>query len=383
METKQIQEEFERVFGNTPDFVVQAPGRVNLIGEHIDYNGGPVLPIAIEKYFLIAVKRRSDKTLRLCSMQEEIAFEGTLPVFEKEQPDWVNYPLGVIHEFQKLDYVIPGFDAMINSTIPVASGLSSSAAFEVATAQALLTLLDTSMSPLELAQLCQRAENQFVGVNCGLMDQAASACSKKNHALLLDCAIPKFQWKPMPDAAVVVAHCGVQRGLSASAYNERRSQCEESLEIINQHFGTNYPYLCSVPVDVVDNLPDILDETHTKRSRHVITEVERVKNAIEFFAQGENIKAGEMLNQSHFSLQDDYEVSCTELNELTLIARTFPGVYGSRLTGAGFGGCTVTLVDPNRAGSLVKHLKTNYYNHKGIQPIVFITNAAEGASVIE
>ncbi len=382
MDVKQLTELFYQQYGSQPETVVRAPGRVNLIGEHIDYNGGPVLPIAIDKHFLIAGKKRNDQTIRMRSLQESRIYEGTLPVQGKVKPDWANYPLGVIHEMQKLNKSVPGFDALITSDVPLGSGLSSSAAFEVATAYLLLELMGDAMPRLDLARLCQRAENKFVGVNCGLMDQAASACCKANHALLLDCATPACYWHPLPDAAVLVAHCGVRRGLSDSAYNERRSQCEESLRIINEKMGKNYPNLCSVPVELLPECPRYLDDIHLRRTRHVIGETDRVQKVIDFFQQGENAKAGELLNQSHYSLRDDYEVSCDELDNLSELCRGFEGVYGSRLTGAGFGGCTVTLVEPNRADSLVDFLQARYYGVKGITPVVFVTRAAEGAGAI-
>lgn len=383
MDAKQLSALFQEQYGSAPGAIVRAPGRVNLIGEHIDYNGGPVLPIAIDRHFLVAGKKREDRTIRLRSLQEKVPYEGSLPVQGKQSPAWANYPLGVIHEFQKRGKNMPGMDVLITSDVPLGSGLSSSAAFEVATACLLLELSGESMPRLDLARLCQRAENQFVGVNCGLMDQAASACCKSGHAMLLDCATPSCSWRPMPDAAVVVAHCGVRRGLSASAYNERRSQCEESLRIINQKTGRNYPNLCSVPVDLLPDLPHYLDDIHLRRTRHVIGETDRVQKAIDFFQQGKNAEAGEALNQSHYSLRDDYEVSCTELDELTEMCRGFDGVYGSRLTGAGFGGCTVTLADPVKAESLVDYLKGKYYRARNLDPVVFVTRAADGAGTVE
>jgi len=374
-------EQFQRVMGQRADFVARAPGRVNLIGEHIDYNGGPVLPMAIEREVRIAARRRGDRRVRLHSTGLDTRYEGALPAVRTDQPAWADYLLGVVAEFEKQGSEVPGFDALVDSNVPIGSGLSSSAALGVATGVLLSALLDVPVEPLELALLCQRAENQFVGVQCGLMDQASSACCREGRVLLLDCSIPSCEQVVFPSErlTVVVAHSGVRRGLSASAYNERRSQCEQALDLFNQAAGTAYPNLCAVPEEVFRRVSDDLPEVLLRRSRHILGETARVRSFVAALQEGRERELGSMLNESHFSLRDDYEVSCPELDELTERCRTFDGVYGSRLTGAGFGGCTVTLIRPERAGALMDDLKAEYYAPRKMEPLVFTSRPAAGA----
>lgn len=384
MDKSSIQKKFKEIFGENPEVVVRAPGRVNLIGEHIDYNGGPVLPMAINKGIIIAGARRNDNKLRITSLHTNNEYLGELPVKYSEDKNWANYCLGVIHELSGKYTEIPGFNALIYSDIPTGAGLSSSAALEVATAKLILAFIGEDMSPLDIALLSQRAENRFVGVNCGLMDQASSACAVADHALLLDCAVPEYSQVKFPadKLTVMIAHSGVKRGLTSSAYNERRSQCDESLKLINEYSGDNYPNLSAVPYEayrrVAERLPAVLQD----RSRHVIRETERVQFAVDMFINEDLDGVGCMLNESHYSLRDKYEVSCEELDILTDLARNFSGVYGSRLTGAGFGGCTVTLVHPDEADDLMDYLMRNYYTPRRIDIVPFVSTPAQGAEII-
>jgi len=381
MNRSRLLQHFEQTFGDKPQALSRAPGRVNLIGEHTDYNGGPVLPIALKQEICAAGRLRADRIVRIASLQFGDRYEGTLPAQRTNQPAWANYCLGVLAEYEKIDSHLPGLDLGIDGNVPLGSGLSSSAAIEVATAQLLAALLGRPMEPLDLALLCQRAENQFVGVNCGLMDQAASACCREDHALLLDCSTPAYRRVPFPHdrLTVVVAHSGVRRGLSESAYNERRSQCEQALEEINRLARADSPNLSSVPIEIFQQTADRLPEVLRRRSRHIITETARVFAAVERLEQNDSVSLGRLLNESHFSLRDDYAVSCPELDELSGLCRGFQGVYGSRLTGAGFGGCTVTLVAPDRASALLDHLKSVYYKPKQLEPLAFSTHPASGA----
>ncbi len=377
-------EQFQRVMGKRAEFVARAPGRVNLIGEHIDYNGGPVLPMALQREVRIAAaRRRADRRVRLFSVGFDTHYEGALPAVRSEQAAWANYVLGVVDEFEKQGAQVPGFDALVDSSVPIGSGLSSSAALEVATGILLTALLDVAVEPLELALLCQRAENQFVGVQCGLMDQASSACCRQGQALLLDCSVPSCEQVTFPGErlTVVVAHSGVRRGLSASAYNERRSQCEQALEFVNQAAATPYSNLCAVPGDVFQRVSDGLPEVLLRRSRHVLSETTRVRSFVAALQDGQVDELGRLLDESHFSLRDDYEVSCPELDELTERCRRFEGVLGSRLTGAGFGGCSVTLVQPAQADTLIEYLREEYYEPRKIDSLVFTSQPAAGAVV--
>ena len=380
-----LRRQFCENFKCEPTLCVRAPGRVNLIGEHIDYNGGIVLPIAIEKEIHLFAAPREDKLFRLQSLQMKQTYEGKLSPKALTEPFWVNYVFGVVNEFVKEVYEVSGFDSLYDSDIPIASGLSSSAAIEVATAYFLHSLLHTSHSKLEIALLCQRAENNFVGMKCGLMDQAISMCGERANALKLDCSIPSYESIPVgfsDNTRFLIAHSGLFRGLSSSAYNERRSQCEKALKIICNKTGHLYKNLCEFPLSVLNNVNENLPEVLLHRARHVISEQERVIQAINSLKNGDKEQFGKLLNESHKSLMEDYEVSCPELDDLTNWLRSQTGVYGSRLTGAGFGGCTISLVEENYADKVLKKLNSEYYSKRGIEPLAFFSNAEDGVSVI-
>jgi len=380
-----LRNKFFDAFKREPLLCVKAPGRVNLIGEHIDYNGGIVLPIAIERSIYLASAPRNENLYRLKSFQMEQTYEGELPLKPLENPFWVNYIFGVVNEFVKQRYSVPGFDALFDSDIPIASGLSSSAAIEVATTYFLHKLLPTKHSKLELALLCQRAENNFVGMKCGLMDQAVSICGEKGKALKLDCSIPAYENISIgftDEARFLIAHSGVYRGLSSSEYNLRRLQCEEALRVINKKTGFGYKNLCEVPFDVFQDLKEDLPEVLFKLARHCIAEQQRVLQSIEALGKSDKEEFGKLLNESHKSLAEDYNVSCPELDDLTNWLRKQRGVYGSRLTGAGFGGCTISLVELNYADSVLNNLISEYYSKRGIKPLAFFSNAENGVSVI-
>lgn len=376
---------FRETFKQEPSYFVRAPARVNLIGEHIDYNGGLVLPIAIKYEIRLLARPRKDKQFRLESLQMEKTYKGTLPENPLNEASWVNYVFGVVHEFQNEGIEVPGFDALYDSDIPIGSGLSSSAAIEVASAWFIHNLLQTNHSRLQIALLSQRAENNFTGVQCGLMDQAISACGEKGSALKLDCAIPQIESVPISFSdhiGFLIAHSGVHRGLSASAYNERRSQCEKALEIICNTSGKNYDNLCSVPMSVLNKVQSNLSDVLFCRARHVIREQQRVIQAVDALRNGNAKRFGELLNASHKSLAQDYEVSCPELDELTSWLRSRPEVLGSRLTGAGFGGCTISLVQKHMAEKILTDLKSEFYASRDIDIPAFFSEAESGASVL-
>lgn len=373
---------FHEHFGSSPNLCVRAPGRVNLIGEHIDYSGGHVMPFAIGNSVFLAARLRRDGVFRLVSAQAPRAYQGDLPA--NRQGAWSDYVFGVVHEFAKLGHTIPGLDIAVDGSIPRGSGLSSSAALEVAAAWAIQTLIATSLSRQEIALICQRAENLFVGVNCGIMDQTASACCRKGSALLLDCGSLVSEHIPMPmgeKAAAIVAHSGVHRGLSASAYNERRSQCEAALGALRKVTGRQIPALCAATLEDLEAMRPEVPEVIFRRARHAISEQRRVEQTTRCLRAGEWERIGDLLDESHASLREDYEVSCPELDDLTNLIRSQKGAFGSRLTGAGFGGCTVSLVSAGEAKSIVDNLKTQYYLAKGLNPVVFLTEAEDGVSL--
>lgn len=379
-----ISELFERQFGQQPSVCVRAPGRVNLIGEHIDYNGGHVMPLAISCAVEVAATPRSDGRFRLFSAQFGDMVQGSLP--STKQGSWTDYVYGVVQEFAKLGFDVGGMDAVFDGSIPRGSGLSSSAALEVATAWVLQSIVGSNLSRQEIALLAQRAENKFVGVNCGIMDQTASACATAGHALLLDCNTLVSSHIPLEfggHGAVLVAHSGVHRGLSASAYNERRSQCDAALEAIRTMTHKALDCLCAATLEDLEASRSALDDTMFRRARHAITEEARVVKAAAALRSGNLEEMGQLLNESHMSLKEDYEVSCDELDELTARIRQSDGVYGSRLTGAGFGGCTVSIIEPEAAERIIEDLRTNYYRAHSMTPVVFVTGAEDGVSTIK
>ena len=378
-------ERFKEIFGAPPRVTVRAPGRTNLIGEHIDYNGGHVLPIAIGKAVEIAATPRRDGHYRLYSVQFKEMYQGSLSPEKSSDFFWTNYLFGVIHEFAKLGHAFHGMDAVIDGDIPRASGLSSSAALEVATAWAAQTMMGTTLSRMDIALLGQRAENNFVGVNCGIMDQAISANGQAGHALLLDCNTLEARQVPLDlrgEAAILVAHCGVRRGLSSSAYNQRRGKCDAALDVIRAQTKNALPCLCAATLEDLATSERAMDDEMVRRARHAITEEARVCEAAQALAAGDFARMGRLLNASHFSLRNDYDVSCAELDELTDRVRSHPGAFGSRLTGAGFGGCTVSLISAAAAGPVIEDLKRHYYAPRKLEPLVFVTGAEDGARVL-
>lgn len=381
-----IRQLFRERFGAEPRIAARAPGRVNLIGEHIDYNGGHVLPIAIECAVELALSPRDDDRFHLYAQEFDESFVGERRAERQDGYFWSNYLFGVMAEFEKIGYRPPGMDLAVMGDVPRGSGLSSSAAIEVAAAWAIQQLLGTDLSRIDLAVLCQRAENEFVGVNCGIMDQAISACGQAGHAMLLDCDSLEYEQAPLQiagHASVLVAHSGVRRGLSASAYNERRAQCDAAFEAIRRVAGSEAPgVLCAATTDRLEAARGEMDDKQYRRARHAIGEEKRVQQAVRALKANNLEEVGRLLDASHASLRDDYEVSCPELDDLTAMIRACPGALGSRLTGAGFGGCTVSLVQADAAEDIRRKLLADYYAKRKLEPIVFTTPACDGVRSI-
>lgn len=381
----EIRKHFHDQFGAKPDIAVRAPGRTNLIGEHIDYNGGHVLPLAIDMGVSIAATARADQKFRLYSVQFNEVYEGDLRREKEDHQFWANYIFGVIREFEKRGIVAPGMDLVVDGNIPRGSGLSSSAGLEVATAWTLQGLTKCNFSRMDIARMCQEAENKFVGVNCGIMDQAISACGEEGHALLLDCNSLEYEQAPLAlegKAAILVAHSGVHRGLSSSAYNDRRNTCDQAFAFLKEASGEDYKCLCDVPLEVLEKYQHQMDLEAVKRARHAITEENRVKEAVRALREDDLEKVGQLLNASHASLRDDYAVSCDELDRLTEMVRQQPGALGSRLTGAGFGGCTVSLVKAEAAEAIQDLLISDYYEANNLEPVLFCTTARKGVHTL-
>ena len=377
-----LSSQFRDKYGAEPTLSVRSPGRVNLIGEHIDYNDGFVLPMAIPLQTEMALRPRDDGDVILTSPLFGDTRHFLLSNYGK-QNHWIDYAQGVALELQKENIELSGFEGIVMSNVPLASGLSSSASFEVAVALAFLHLAKVEKTPAEIALLCQRAENNFIGVQCGIMDQMAVAACQADHALLLDCRDLSMKQVPfkLRDHAIVVTDSGAPRELASSAYNERRAQCEEGLRIMQQSVP-GAKSLRDISHEELDEVDSGMPSVVRRRLEHVIGEIERVQIAVEALERGDLETFGQQMNMSHASLRDDYEVSSAELDFLTDWARRQPGVLGSRMTGAGFGGCTVTLIEKSRANAFIAGQIHAYGEAMNRQARAWICEAVDGAQVL-
>ena len=380
---------FQRQFGQPPRWLVAAPGRVNLIGEHTDYNGGFVLPMAIDRYVVIAAApaRQPDNGeepwARVVSgnlgSAERIRLRGPIapgPV------SWCSYVQGVVAELAARGWSPPPFEAWIDSTVPIGGGLSSSAALEVATATLLEAMCGQRLDQVDKALLCQKAEHLFAGVPCGIMDQFSSVMCRENTLMLLDCRSQAVQLVPFddPDVSVVIANTNVKHELTGGEYARRRAQCEAAAKALG------VPLLGDVTGEQLRGAETTLAPTHFRRARHVVHEIERTVAAAEAVRRGDWNSVGEAMYASHASLRDDYEVSCEELDLLVEIARAIGpagGVIGSRMTGGGFGGCTVTLVRTSLADAFQREVHRRYREATGIEASVFATRPSQGCMILQ
>jgi len=381
---ERITQIFQQTFDSEPAFIIRAPGRVNLLGEHVDYNNGFVLPAAIDRAVWVACSPATapHSTVVAVDLDERISFSSaTIPtktdVSGKPLPHWAKYPAGVMWALNEASYKTPAINAVFTSDVPRGSGLSSSAAVEMGFGSAWQAAAGFEASAMMRARLGQRAENQYVGVNCGIMDQFASACGKRDHALYLDCRSLEWQTIPLPnDVAIVIADTAVPRSLSDSAYNERRLACEEAARLLGAKS------LRDVPTDEFHRNKNRLPEMIARRAQHVVEEIQRTEQSV-FLLQQDNVKAfGRLMNECHNSLRDLYEVSCPELDVMVNIARELDGCYGARLTGAGFGGCTVNLVAQSAAETFAQELARRYALETNKEPRVYICHADDGAGVV-
>ena len=373
---------FEKLYGEGEVRIFFAPGRVNLIGEHIDYNGGYVFPAALELGNYVCVRPREDGIVNLAADD----LPGTLASCHIDELDskrgrqWGAYQFGVLDELKKLGIKLVGMDMLFSSTLPFGAGLSSSASIEVVTAFAALKLAGAELSMTEIALLTQRAENNFVGVNCGIMDQFACANGKAGHGMLLDCATVVCQQIPLnlDDYTIVVGNTNKKRGLADSKYNERRAECERGLEMIRERC-TELKNLCDLTEEDLEQYEDLLtDETVKARVTHVVSENARVIESVLLLKNGDIEGFGKLLNASHLSLRDLYEVTGNELDTMTEIARAYPGCVGSRMTGAGFGGCTVSIVENSAVEGFIAHVSSEYEKRTGLRGDLYASNASDG-----
>jgi galactokinase len=381
---------FQERFGEAPAHIIRAPGRVNLLGEHVDYNDGFVLPIAIDRatWLAFSPSDTDQTTLVALDLSEEVSFTAeTLPAKTdtagKPLPTWALYPAGVMWALKEAGLTTPALKGMYSSNVPQGSGLSSSASVEMAFTLAWQTLSEWQLPAMERALLGQKAENQYVGVNCGIMDQFASACGEQDRLLHLDCRSLAWDTLPLPnDMAIVIADTKMRRALTSGEYNKRRADCEEAVRILSADLP-GITSLRDVSVDTFNRLASGLPERVEMRARHVVEEIDRTQRAIPFLEQGDMTEFGKLVNQCHASLRDLYEVSIPELDTMVEIAQDLPGCYGARLTGAGFGGCTVNLVVRAQADAFSSALATGYETETGFPPEIYICSASKGAEVIK
>lgn len=360
----------------------RAPGRVNLIGEHTDYNDGFCLPMAIERDVLVLTAPRDDQTVCVYSQQTQqvVEFELGDDIPKSEDAAWADYVKGCAHVLLQSGVSLRGCFMALTGNVPLGAGLSSSAALEVACIYALLGTADQTLPAQEIAVLAQRAENEYVGMNCGILDQLSSACCQAGQAMLMDCRHLSLDQAPLPESvSIVIADTGKRRGLVDSAYNERRQQCEAgaaALQVSHLRDATLHGLYHAKQSGKIDALT-------MSRCEHIVAENGRTQAAAACLRAGDMIAFGQLMDQSHADLRDKFEVTCTELDDMVRIARDLPGCLGSRMTGAGFGGCTVSLVETQHVHAFAEQLQAAYIQVHDLPAAVYVTKAAPGAGAID
>ena len=381
---EKLYNKFKNLFGYEAESKFFAPGRVNLIGEHTDYNGGHVFPCAIHRGTYALVKKRDDKKFRMYSENFEnlgiIEFLLDNLVNEKKHK-WVNYPKGVVKMFIEAGYKIDsGFDVLFYGNIPNGSGLSSSASIEIVTSIILKDLYNLDIDMVEMVKLSQKAENQFIGVNSGIMDQFAVGMGKKDNAILLDCNTLKYSYAPviLKDEVLVIGNTNKKRGLADSKYNERRAECEEALKDLQKELDIQS--LGELSVEEFNKSEKLIkNEINRKRAKHAVCENQRTIKAQKELMEGNLKEFGRLMNESHVSLRDDYEVTGIELDTMVEIAWNQEGVIGSRMTGAGFGGCTISIVKKDAVDKFIENVGKEYKEKVGLDADFYVVNISDGA----
>ena len=383
---KTLKEKYFNLFGNrtgNPVFFF-SPGRVNLIGEHTDYNMGFVLPCALTYGTYLAASANNSGIIKLRSLNFDYSLDISINKIKKDtEGEWVNYPLGVIEEFTKRGVKISGIDLLYSGNIPNGAGLSSSASIEMVTAIAINRLFNAGINMLEMVKMSQNAENNFVGINCGIMDQFAVGFGKKDNAIFLNCDTLEYRNVPieLKNYSLIIANTNKKRALTDSKYNERRAQCEMAVKLVSSVRAIDHLSQLSVnDLDIIEECID--DQTVYKRARHIITENNRVLEADNARYNKDLIRFGELMNQSHDSLKNDYDVTGPELDTLVYEARKIDGTIGSRMTGAGFGGCTVNLVEESKTDEFIRLLSRKYMEVTGLKADFYRTDTGDGAGTI-
>jgi galactokinase len=386
MDTKNFAEKFYEKYGNRNDNPVLffSPGRVNLIGEHTDYNGGYVFPCALNYGTYLLIRKINSNILKFSTINFNDDTEtGIKEIFVNTGKKWINYPLGVLNEFLKRGIKISGLEFLYYGDVPNGAGLSSSASIEMVTAVALNDIFNAGFSTLELVKMSQKAENEFVGMNCGIMDQFAVGFGKKDHAIFLNCDSLSFENVPviLTDCSLIITNTNKRRGLTDSKYNERRSECDKAVELLQAYKPIhNLSELNSGEIHLLEQY--IKDPVVRRRAKHVITENGRVVEAVKVLKDNNIIRFGELMNLSHDSLKDDYEVTGFELDTLVYEGRKLPGVIGTRMTGAGFGGCTVSIVRKADSANFMTRLSAVYEKKTGLPADFYQPEIGNGAERI-
>ncbi len=389
-----LRAEFIARFAAPPRFF-RAPGRVNLIGEHTDYNAGFVMPAAIQFYTTVGIAPRSDRRLRVRSTNFAETLEVSLPEIGIDAPmhqsgaHWIDYVVGVARALEQHGVAVPGADLLIHGEVPLGSGLSSSAALELSVALALSTLAGRVMDKVALAKLCQRAENEYVGMRCGIMDQFTSACGQAGHALRIDCRSLEYEAVRLdpghaehgPSTQIVICNTMVRHKHAGGEYNRRREECEQGVRALTPYMP-DIVALRDVSPTLLDTHKSYLDPLIFQRCRHVVTENARVLQAASALKRADLVEFGRLMSESHVSMRDDYAVSCDELDLMVRLASTIEGVLGARMTGGGFGGCTVNLVRTNAVPKFKSRIQDEYTQATGRRPELYVCEAADGAGPV-
>ncbi len=373
---EKVLQQFEERYGEPAPALVRAPGRVNLIGEHTDYNDGYALPMAIDRATWIALRPRDDQQVTLYALDFDSLVQFDLATIEKAATSPAEYIKGVAWAMQEASYALRGFEGVVGGDIPIGAGLSSSAALEMAVARTFAEVSGLEWDAESMAKLGQKAENQWVGVNSGLLDQLSSACGEANHALVIDFRTLNVMPVPLPQGTVVaILNTNTSRELSSSGYNERRSQCEQAAALLG------VTSLRDLHTDALDH-PDLrAQDVLLRRVKHILTENARVLAVADALQEGDATAMGALMDESHRSMRDDYEISSRELDIMVAAAREHPACYGSRMTGGGFGGCAIALIREDDIEGFVQATSQRYQERTGITPDVYVCRAVDGASV--
>lgn len=382
MDIERLKKAFKDVFQTEP-ILVKSPGRINIIGEHTDYNDGFVMPAAINKAIYVAVSKRDDDEIHLYSESYQAAYQSSVAAIEKSELSWANYVLGVADQLVKRGHKIAGFNLYLDGNVPLGAGLSSSAALECATAFAIDHLNNLQISQMDLALISQKAEHVFAGVNCGIMDQFASVFGKKDHAVLLDCRSMEYEYIPLKldGYKLVLFNTNVKHSLADSAYNKRRSQCEQGVAWIKPHHA-EVNSLRDADLMMLKTYVEPKDSDVYQKCKYVVEEIARIQQAAETLKQGDLVALGKLMLQTHEGLSKEYEVSCKELDFLVDYVKNLDYVLGARMMGGGFGGCTINIVKDEEIDTLISEISTLYSNEFGLSLDAYIVETANGSELI-